>query len=280
MLRNGEASLRDQDQYGTPLLFAALRQILDYSHGIVNSETIIDVIRHFTPLLQVAYCYFDPYLYPYRNGTEYFSILLARGSNVRARDVNGNTCLHLCFRGIEIRANTRICLDQNRKALVYLIQHDADVFAVNYRGQSVSQVAYEKRLRNRPLWSKNNGYRCGWALIHEPGDGMRGDLWDLVLADCGFNIADFRTEAWPWRPSFTTSYTKEMFKALWEGQEHLCPYYDEAMACDVVKHPFYDCEVLIEWDSSDDDSDWSEDGGDSEDIYDSEDGGCQLGEVE
>ncbi|KAK4198561.1 hypothetical protein QBC40DRAFT_153195, partial [Triangularia verruculosa] len=60
------------------------------------------------------------------------------------------------------------------------------------------------------------------------GNGFRGDLWDLILADCGFDINDFRTDEWKWSPSFDDYfYTREHFKALWKGKEHRCPYYNE-----------------------------------------------------
>lgn len=60
-------------------------------------------------------------------------------------------------------------------------------------------------------------------------DGVRGDVWDMVLADCGYDVGRFRTEEWSWEPSFRIAYTTDVFRDLWRGQEHLCPYYDEAI---------------------------------------------------
>ena len=229
-----------------------MKIFFDYSDSLVTSEMIVDDFRHNTPLL--SYCDGN---YPNNGHTrEGLSYLLRRGADVHARNRQGETCLHLHLAGIASHFNFHCSrapnigpyLERVRESLTYLIENDADVRAVNYYGESVSDVAYE--------------------------DIVRGLVWDAVLADCGFKVADFRTEEheFCWHPSLITCseqrytlgecFTTEVFAALWKGREHLCPYYEEAIRCGFN---------LDEDGLNDADDSVSSDG-----SSDSEDGGCML----
>jgi hypothetical protein len=258
-----------------------MRILFDCSDGLVNSETIVDVVYNLTPLL--AYCQYKNRAQP-RYSVEGFSILLGRGSNVRAQDARGRTCLHLCLDNIENipilkgrnpKAYLEV-LEQIRQALVYLIQHGADVDAVDDIGRSVSELAYDRSYRET-RWDSSRQPVSSWLSLG-PGSGVRGDLWDVILTDCGYKIIDFRTKKWRWQPSFNEVYTKDVFIALWEGKEHLCPYYDEALSYGI------DCSPDESWDTEEDERSGSEKEADceaqveacSDGGSDSEDGGCPL----
>ncbi|KAM7213377.1 hypothetical protein V8F06_011227 [Rhypophila decipiens] len=68
------------------------------------------------------------------------------------------------------------------------------------------------------------------------GTSGPGDLCDVVLADCGFDVAWFRLKfGIRRRAEYGHGYTRQVFEDLWKGQEHLCPYYyddEEAPATD------------------------------------------------
>ncbi|KAK5657185.1 hypothetical protein OQA88_3243 [Cercophora sp. LCS_1] len=253
-----------QDQsadYSSPLAAAflhgipeAMRLMFDHSGGLLNSEVIVDAFFNDTPLL--SYCRGSAN--NIRHTIEGFSFLLRRGTNIRACDRWGNTCLHLCLDNIEFDSgisssratSVTAYLEQVRKSLTYLIQNDADIYAVDDAGYSVLDVAYK--------------------------DSVRGHLWDITLADCGFDIAAFCTEEFCWHPhsfkyrwgnTLGEGFTKEVFVSLWKGQEHLCPYYEQAIC-----HGF----INEDEEEDDDDNDDDEDDEDYESDKESSDGGCML----
>ena len=88
-----------------------------------------------------------------------FSLLLARGANINARDSDGKTCLYACIENTH-SLNTAAELE----ALILLIRSDADVYSVDKFGKSISDSAY----------TYNNWY-----------SSYRGDLWDAALSQCG-----------------------------------------------------------------------------------------------
>ncbi|KAL2210407.1 hypothetical protein CC79DRAFT_1365801 [Sarocladium strictum] len=101
------------------------------------------------------------------------------------------------------------------ESLIYLIQQGCSIRAVCDRGRSVSRVAYSANIVEREdgHWSECIG-------------GYRGDLWDAALATCGYDLLGFR-EDFPRVPWYDQNYQRADFERLWEGIEHLCPYWDD-----------------------------------------------------
>ena len=72
----------------------------------------------------------------------------------------------------------------------------------------------------------------------------RGDLFDVVLQSCGYNIYEFRKE-YPRTGLYTNEYSRRDFEILWEGIEHLCPYWDDTdwpssnLGCDKINEGDY-----------------------------------------
>jgi Ankyrin repeat len=161
-----------------------------------------------SPLLLLAHNYsggYDP---------ERFALLLRRGSNIHARNsYTGDTCLHICIE------SARYCeYFKELESLILLVKNGADVNACNYDGASVSEYAY---------WSSEDDDEDNRWLI----GGYRGDLWDAVLSECGYDITEMR-KGFPRRPRYTKNYTREHFEGLWRGREEFCPYYHDPTVWD------------------------------------------------
>lgn len=124
-------------------------------------------------------------------------LLLDRGADVSARDSQGRTCLHLCVSNLagEILQEEFLSL---------LIEHGADVCAKDNDGISVSEVCYAQQDD-----SAFQSHDC--------------DIWDEVLCKFGYNLTSFRTGF----PRKSIYYNRKGFESIWEGYEHLCPYYDQ-----------------------------------------------------
>lgn len=166
--------------------------MLNLSTCFANIHTPDD--RGLTPLL-LACSYgalsFDP---------DILEFLLKRGAKINDRDLFGNTCLHLYLYG----DNWDYCGDVRVacRVLILLLRHGADIHAINDDGISVSERAYTRR-----------------------GNSASGDVWDRALVEEGYRVCEFR-RGWPREANFTDYYLKEHFERLWDGIEHLCPYYD------------------------------------------------------
>jgi hypothetical protein len=122
--------------------------------------------------------------------------------------------------------------------IILLIQHGADVYAEDHLGRSPSDFAY-----------------CsGVKSCREKLGSMRGDVWDFALAVCGYDISEFRSRHGRYRKArYGTSYTRQDFEELWQGQEHLCPYYDAEEDCssDENMESYSDEEDEDEWATTD-----------------------------
>ncbi|KAM0808709.1 hypothetical protein AB5N19_09052 [Seiridium cardinale] len=153
-----------------------------------------------TPLLQMLNIYGNGF---YKGIVPF---LLRRGASVHDRDVCGRTCLQLVLEG----CIGPYRLQEEFTCLTVLINAGADVRATNNDGLSVYETAYG----------------MSDSCFDEDLGGYHGDLWDAVLATCGYNPLDFRTDH-PRIANFTTIYTPEHFRQLWEGRGHLCPYWNE-----------------------------------------------------
>ena len=180
------------------------------------------------------------------------SFMVSRGADLSTRDFWGLTCVDICIRSIKSRHPLRArggggnakdameYLQQVRHSLVYLIQHGAKP-SVNLIQHDTNRLVYPP------------------PALSPYEDNVGGHLWDIILADCGFDIATFRTAKYTWRPcrvqrtkwgTLAELYTKEDFMALWKGKEHLCPYYDEVIRTGFEDQLYWD----VESDSGEDDS--------------------------
>ncbi|KAI0902062.1 ankyrin [Annulohypoxylon nitens] len=130
------------------------------------------------------------------------------GADIHSRDEFSNTCLHICFTDHSWSPGAD---RQDYEAIKFLIEMGADVRAINVDGKTVSDYAYY----------------TDWPSERNIGN-YTGDLWDSVLQSCGYNIAEFRTEIHRRQACYTDKYKREDFERLWQGREHLCPYWGDS----------------------------------------------------
>ena len=178
--------------------------MFDFGSTFVNATTKSLFFGGLSPLSMLCY--------GGRWSAESIAILLQRNADVMERDAKDRTCLHHCFSSHWYNG----FLDFGRcdwirrysEGIILLIKHGADVHAKNCWGQSVSDVAYDG---SQIRFLKRIG--C-----------IRGDVWDFSLAVCGYDISDFRPGGCR-KAHYGAGYTRQDFEKLWEGREHLCPYY-------------------------------------------------------
>lgn len=112
---------------------------------------------------------------------ESLKLLLKFGVNVNATDKYGNTAIHLFFASVHDSEKDNIYVT-NKNFLVLLLQSivktGADLHAKNQFGIEASHVAY-----GHLSWDP-----CGWNFLY-----LRTQLWNEVLAEFGFDIAEFRS---------------------------------------------------------------------------------------
>lgn len=187
-----------------------MKTVLDNSNGFftMESDTSTGKLGR-TPLL--AHCSGGHF------SVDSLSLLINRGAHISARDLNGWTCLHYAFLSnwdMDVSSGDRVRLAPTKQvALAYLLSHGADPFAVEDRGQSVSGYAY----------------RLQHSEYADPMEtSYKGDVWDAVLADFGIDVAENRRQSGSRRVArYVKRYSRKDFEKLWEGKEHLCPYYDD-----------------------------------------------------
>ncbi|KAH8688464.1 hypothetical protein BGZ61DRAFT_453250 [Ilyonectria robusta] len=134
--------------------------------------------------------------------TESIKLFLALGADIRDRDENGFTCLHMCFLERSYLKDPH----EEFNAVKFLVESGADPSSRTYLGASVSDFAYCR--------TKEKG-------------SYDGDLWDAVLQSCSFDISQFRSHSHRRYAKYTMQYSREDFEALWEGRESECPYWDD-----------------------------------------------------
>lgn len=205
-----------------------MKMMLDEANVFPGIQTVAE--SGLTPLLVYCACGYWQ--------IEGFEVLLRYSASVRESDHDGNTCLKLCLGFID-NPDLHYEALRARDAIIYLIEQGADVFAQNTRSYSVSDVAYQ----SDKLWGS-----------------FRGDLWDCAVANCGYDVSEFRSGRTR-QAVYTRRYTRDDFEDLWAGAEHLCPYYD-----------LQEDDIYLSDSSCDEDSDDDLASSDS----DSEDGGASL----
>lgn len=153
---------------------------LDYGKHFIDIE--IRDIDGKTPLLQSSEG-------RYTSIHHSAAFLLQRGANVHALDFKGDSCLHMALRG----SKGPDYFNSEFKLLVMLVKAGVDVYRRNMAGVSVSETAYHRS----PMgpWVDN----CGSYF---------GDLWHRVLAECGYQVSDFRQQS-PRTGRYTTEHPRE-----------------------------------------------------------------------
>lgn len=101
---------------------------------------------------------------------ENLELLIRRGAKVDERDEFGSTCLHHCLASLVPRNWKTL-----RPEILFLVQQGADPRAMNAAGLSVSDFANQQNTEGRVAFG-----------------GARGDVWDSVLAECGYDLREFR----------------------------------------------------------------------------------------
>ncbi|KAH6886950.1 hypothetical protein B0T10DRAFT_490532 [Thelonectria olida] len=144
------------------------------------------------------------------------AMLVAAGAKMTARILRswspedhqtlGFTCLHSL-----VYTAHRMEDRDDLETLVYLIQHNADISALDHHESTVSMRAY--------LPNQHDNYYSSLG-------SYRGDLWDAALAICGYDIGEFR-KSYPRVPRYNKRYRREDFERLWLGNESRCPYWDD-----------------------------------------------------
>lgn len=148
----------------------------------------------------------DDGFYP-RDGIRSIVCLLDKGSNILTTDDRGWTCVHQFFRYYRDVSNREEC----QRIPKLLIDRGADIYAIDGLGRSVSDVAYSETCYD----------------FRDKLGTYRGDIWDVVLDSCGYNIYDFR-KTYPRKAKYDERYSRQDFELLWKDREHRCPYWDDA----------------------------------------------------
>lgn len=189
----------------------AIEIMFDFGSSFVNANTKTTPTA-LSPLSELCHWGFW--------GAESIAVLLKRNADVTERDGNGRTCLHYCLSSPWNNGWSTFgkfdYINRYSAGIILLIQHGADVYAEDQDGRSVSDIAYSRQHRHH---FDNVELGCVW-----------GDAWDFALAVCGHDISTFRQGRCR-KASYGERYNRQHFEKLWEGHEHLCPYYYDEEDC-------------------------------------------------
>ncbi|KAJ3575075.1 hypothetical protein NPX13_g4157 [Xylaria arbuscula] len=265
MLENGEASLRDHDEFGANLLMYSMRapdvckfllstKTLDLNHIASNEgvkEGNLDAPR--TEIVLAMPVFERPELHPFGEGFDLSTcqkLLLDAGANPDV-GIDGNTFLvtTLSFgswQSVEAVVGPYFS-DFIGKA------QGADIFDRDYLGRSclhiclatlsvahrrhlaivADRIAFLLRNRADPYALDDDGVSVSelayddryMRLKDRRGGSMAGDVWDKALHNCGYDIGQFR-QNYPRTAKYTRYYRPKDFRRLWGGIELECPYPD------------------------------------------------------
>jgi hypothetical protein len=107
---------------------------------------------------------------------------------------------------------------KERDGLIYFIQSGLDVHAKDVQGDSVTQYAYFGSARTASTSRAED----------DEYSGYRGDLWDVALVLCRYDLEGFRRIC-PRKAHYTKSYSRSDFERLWAGYEDQCPYWNDIL---------------------------------------------------
>ncbi|KAH8673392.1 hypothetical protein BX600DRAFT_433023 [Xylariales sp. PMI_506] len=135
---------------------------------------------------------------------ESVTLLLELGAHIHARDAHGWTCLHTFIYSLHFVSKAE------REVLEISFRRGVDIIVIrdNY-GDTASDLAY-----------------YSISAYKDKVGSYPGDLWDLVSLSHGYNITSNRRIK-PRRAVYAEWYRRADFESLWEGREHLCPYWDD-----------------------------------------------------
>ncbi|KAK1981013.1 hypothetical protein LZ30DRAFT_107046 [Colletotrichum cereale] len=137
--------------------------------------------------------------------------LIKVGADVNAKNCFGQNCLQYL---VEEMCMVGRCVDRDLKVLGILMETGADIFSRDEEGLSIWDTAIENR---------------------QQGSYAR-DALDSMLVSYGYHaeVVEF-AEKVPRHGAYTKWYRRRHFDLMWEGKEHLCPYYDdEALGLDLA----------------------------------------------
>ncbi|KAI1360090.1 ankyrin [Xylaria arbuscula] len=169
-----------------------IRTIFRQLQHPININSIID--GELTPLLILCASHPSDVI------LEKLSLLSELGADIHARDLEGRSCLHICLPKVSRT------VESSREIIKFLIKNGADIHARDKFGQTAYEWAY-----------KHFDHRYG---------SRAGDIWDVVIRECGYDICQFRWNCQR-RPYYTRWYQRRNFEKLWEGRESQCPYWDD-----------------------------------------------------
>ena len=220
-----------------------VKTTLNFGSQFINLEELDESGR--TILIRLARNYNGGYR------AEVFKLLLDRGANIHARDPEGRTCLQTAVLESAPMRDPKEGFD----AVVLLIQRGADVFTTDNQGCSIFDTAYE----------------CDHGSTWHLGS-YRGDFLDAVLSRCGYGEYIRRPE--DRLCHYTKRYTSAHFRRLWEGREHLCPYfYGPSPLCPVPSESEWESEWESEEDEGEDEEEHEEEHEDDRELS-----GCIQGQ--
>ncbi|CVK86118.1 uncharacterized protein FPRN_06318 [Fusarium proliferatum] len=133
-------------------------------------------------------------------------MVLERGYNINSIR-GGQTCLHI------LMSNDYLWLEHIQSyldLLMYLIDHGADVYAVDTDGYQPSHYAYNATCKADHLFCPS----------------VKGDLWDAALTRLGYDILETRRQ-YPREARYIQGYTRGEFETLWRGSHDDCPYWND-----------------------------------------------------
>ena len=150
---------------------ANLKALIDLGEPFISLESITESIsdshsENNVPLLLLAYLHSKNY-YTNVQIPDKVGLLLTRGANIKARNPQGKTCLHLVLLEHLHDGDHCWCNDgyklwrhqcRTRDMVILMITAGADVCAVDGKGKSVSDVAI--RSGQQTLWTEALEY-CG-----------------------------------------------------------------------------------------------------------------------
>ncbi|KAI5468103.1 ankyrin repeat-containing domain protein [Mariannaea sp. PMI_226] len=178
---------------------------------------------------------------------------LSLGANIHDRHTQtGETCLHLCISRVH-----PWWAGKNFDCIKLLIENGADPFATDNDGYSVAKFAYV-------------------IVPDSDGGSYAGDLWDAVVASCGYSVSQFRSKKLRRWGNYTDMYNRDHFELLWVMAGTECPYRDDEPWPPLEPGETPDDETDDDETDDENDDDDEEDDGDEEDDDEDDDDELEL----